>query len=120
MNSLDLGRISQLIELCGVLQIKSYVLLLIMNCILVLYHVIIMDRDWIQPNYDLQHLVTHFAVHGFDHKICQLRAAIILQMKTATICWAIQNVEISHHRLQAKGKVLDCTCSRKLVHIVHN
>lgn len=26
--------------------------------------------EWMRPNYDLRHLMTRFAVHGFHHKVC--------------------------------------------------
>lgn len=28
------------------------------------------DRSWTQPNQELRHVVTRFAVHGFHHKVC--------------------------------------------------
>lgn len=28
------------------------------------------NRDWMRANYDLRHVMTRYAVHGFHHKIC--------------------------------------------------
>jgi hypothetical protein len=30
----------------------------------------VMNREWMGPNYGLQHIVTRLAVHGFHHRIC--------------------------------------------------
>lgn len=32
------------------------------------------SEDWKQPNYELRHLVTRLAVHGFHHRLCETKA----------------------------------------------
>jgi hypothetical protein len=33
----------------------------------------VINRDWAKPNYDLGHLGTRLAAHGFHRKICQTK-----------------------------------------------
>jgi hypothetical protein len=28
------------------------------------------NREWMQEEYDLRHVMTRFAIHGFHHRIC--------------------------------------------------
>ncbi|PSN33375.1 hypothetical protein C0J52_23696 [Blattella germanica] len=29
-----------------------------------------LNKDWMRADYDLRHVVTRFAIHGFHHRIC--------------------------------------------------
>jgi hypothetical protein len=66
MNSLVSGRIFHQIELYAVLQMKFYVLLLIMKCTLLWF----LWSWWIGTGHSqtmTMTLATHFAVHGYHH-----------------------------------------------------
>jgi hypothetical protein len=32
-----------------------------------------LNRDWTKPNYELRHVTTRMAIHGFHHKICSTK-----------------------------------------------
>ncbi|PSN32914.1 hypothetical protein C0J52_20829 [Blattella germanica] len=33
-----------------------------------------LNKDWMRAKYDLRHVVTRFAIHGFHHRICTKRS----------------------------------------------
>ncbi|KAJ4443961.1 hypothetical protein ANN_05750, partial [Periplaneta americana] len=31
-------------------------------------------REWARPNYEIRHILTRYAIHGFHHKVCSTKS----------------------------------------------